>query len=58
VDGLGWGVGWEVRDVTSTSVCVTDSVEKFLHSVGGLLQLQAWPGDISYQITLMADTSK
>ena len=30
------------RDVTSTSVCVIHSVEKSLHTVGGLLQLQAY----------------
>jgi len=28
--------------VTSTGVCITHSVEKSLHSVGGLLQLQAY----------------
>ena len=42
-DRPGWRrVGWEGRDVTSTGVCITHSVEKSLHSVGGLLQLQAY----------------
>ena len=40
----------------------THSVQKSLHSVGGLLQPQAYntpdsPDDTSYQITLMAATS-
>jgi len=51
----GWGGG--------EGVCLTHSVQKVLHSVGGLLQaaaasLQHWPGDTSYQITLMAATSQ
>ena len=38
--GPGWG---GVRgDVTGTGVCVNHSVEKSLHSVDGLLQLQAY----------------
>jgi len=39
---VGMGLGWKGRDVTSTGVCVTHSVEKSWHSVGGLLQLQAY----------------
>ena len=42
-DGAGWGVGWEGRGVTrTTSVCLTHSVEKSLHSIDGLPQLQAY----------------
>jgi len=41
--GAGRGVHWEGRDVTSTTVvCLTHSVEKSLHSVDGLTQLQAY----------------
>ena len=64
--GPGWGVEWEGRDVTSTGtgVCITHSVEKsFLAQcwwAPGVtsLQLQHWPDDISYQITLTAATSQ
>jgi len=61
------GVGWQGRDVTSTvtGVCITHSGEQSLHSVGGLLQLQAYNTgqmtdmtDTSYQITLTAATDQ
>jgi len=42
--GPGWGgVGGERCDQqSSTGVCVTQSIEKSLRNVGGLLQLQAY----------------
>ena len=36
------GVGGERCDRTGTGVCITHSVEKSLHGVSGLLQLQAY----------------
>jgi len=38
------GLGSKGRDVTSTGagVCVTHSVKKSVHSIGGLMQLQAY----------------
>jgi len=56
------GVGGERWTSTGTGVCVTHSVEKsFLAQcwwAPGVSSLQHWPGDISYQITLMAATSQ